>query len=165
MRTWRIALALTVVALALVGYFGWPPVEWKDVATSVVTAAIIAWLTFFLAFFGVPKIVTRAREERRLLEVALLRTAGVSLRNEGERLRESPAVANWVERAKQWEVDALEAVKKVSPVEGERLSTLDRTGASKVHGLQPEHDRMLRIMDGTLSRMDDFLGRNLSPVI
>ena len=160
MRNWRIALALTVLALLLIGYLGRPPVDWKVVATSVVTAVIVAWLTFLLAFFGIPRIVTRAREESRLLEVAQLRTRGVALRNEGERPREAAPVADWVARAKQWELDAIEAVRRSSPVEGERLSTLDRTGPSTVRGLAPEHDGMLRILNGTLARMDDFLARH-----
>jgi len=125
MRNWRIALALTVLALLLIGFLGRPPVDWKDVATSVVTAVIVAWLTFFLAFFGIPRIVTRAREESQLLEVAQLRTRGVALRNDGERLREAAPVADWVAQAKQWELDAIEAVKGVSPVESERLSSTE----------------------------------------
>ena len=55
MRYWKqVSLALgTLVVLIVVASLGRPKIDWDQVCTSVVTATIIAWLTYFFAFFGV----------------------------------------------------------------------------------------------------------------
>ena len=168
MRYWKqylLGLA-TLLTLLVMGYTGRPPVDWKQVATSVVTASIVAWLTYVLAFFGVPDILRHARKEDQLLEIARLRTKGVEIRNNGEHpvrkgkpLR-GAALAAWLDQANAWELEATKAARKFSPVEGERLTTLDRTVVSIAPRLNDEYDRMLRIMSTTLIRMDDLCGRH-----
>ena len=168
MRYWKqVSLALvTLILLIVVACLGRPKIDWEQVWTSVVTATIIAWLTYFFAFFGVPGILRHARKEDQLLEIARLRTRGVEIRNRGEQAARSrtplagTALTTWLNEAALWEREATEAARRFSPVEGERLTTLDRTVPSPVPKLNDEYDRMLRILSTTLIRMDDLCGRH-----
>lgn len=168
MRYWKqVSLSLaTLILLVIVACLGRPKVDWEQVWTSVVSATLIAWVTYFFAFFGVPGILRHARKEQQLLDIARLRSRGVEIRNRGEqaaRLR-SPltgtALTTWLDEGSQWEREATEAARRFSPVEGERLTTLDRTVPSPFPRLNPEYDRMLRILSTTLIRMDDLCGRH-----
>ena len=168
MRYWKqISLTLgTLVLLIVVACLDRPKIDWEQVWTSVVTAIIIAWLTYFFAFFGVPGILRHARKEEQLLEIARLRTRGVAIRNKGEqpvlagRPLSGTALTTWLNEATQWERDATEAARRFSPIEGERLTTLDRTVPPSARRLNPEYDRLLRILSTTLIRMDDLCGRH-----
>jgi hypothetical protein len=168
MRYWKqLSLALgTVILLSIVACLGRPAIDWRQVWTSVVTAAIIAWLTYLFAFFGVPGILRHARKEDQLVEIARLRTLGVQIRNEAEEAAQArkplsgTALTTWLDDAKGWELEATRAARRFSPVEGERLTTLDRTVPSTIPGLDAEYDRMLRILSTTLIRMDNLCARH-----
>jgi len=168
MRYWKqLSLALaTLIILIIVACLGRPKIDWEQVWTSVVTATIIAWLTYFFAFFGVPGILRHARKEDQLVDIARIRTLGVQIRNKGElaALARKPltgtVLTTWLNEAKDWQLRATEAARRFSPVEGERLTTLDRTVSSSAQRLDAEYDRMLRILSTTLIRMDDLCARH-----
>jgi hypothetical protein len=136
-----------------------PRVDWEQVATSLVTAVVVAWLTYFLSFFGVPSILRHARKEGQLLKVARFRTEGVAIRNRGRRVRGVAAEA-WKPKAAQWEASAPLVVGEFSRVEGERIRTLDTTKRSGVRCIDREHDRLLRVLDATLARLDNLIERH-----
>lgn len=72
----------------------------------------------------------RSREKRKesiLLSLALMRRDAVALRNEGEKKELEEIDLNlWIKKVQQFQEKIIAKAKKLSPIDGTRLATLDR---------------------------------------
>ena len=141
-----------------------PQVDWNQVATTVISAVISALIIGFLSWLGLPEIGWRSRsKDRRFLHgIAVKRTEGVEIRNQGLKPLAGAALSDWRRKAAEWETGAAAEVARFSKAEGERLRTLGDVPVLSVAGVSdPEQLRLLRNLTETLKRMDALLERNL----
>lgn len=105
------------------------------------------------------------QQERILLELARLRRSGVAIRNRGERATlTGPTFDAWKSEIDEWKTALIAKANEFSPVEGERLDTLDRMVALPYPNIQnPDQVRLLRDTSETLKRLDRLLERRFRP--
>lgn len=112
-------------------------------------------------FYRVPKY---SKQERILLELAKVRLAGVKLRNNGNKKSfDDKEFDEWNNKIEKWKRDLYEVAKKFSPVEGERLRTLDDMPAQVFNVTNPDQVRVLRYVSETLRRLDKLLEQRFRP--
>lgn len=107
---------------------------WYVPAVSVVVVATSAAMGWIVGF-GTQEYRDRQARKRRdehlgrireqLLEVAKWRAKGVALRNDGCRIRNAAQEAAWFRKVDYWRGRAMKAVERLSPVDAERIRTLD----------------------------------------
>ena|SRR3990170_6869716 len=152
------ALVLGIAGLATWLVFH-PTVDVDEVATSTVLAIASALSLGLLYWAGLPSFQARAAVRKDVLqELAVMRTHGVEIRNEGLRRLSAAARQGWLAKAAKWETDVANKAGELSKTEGERLRTLDLVPLVKVAGVtDPEQLGLLRNLTETLKRLDVLL--------
>ncbi|MCH8093051.1 MAG: hypothetical protein IH953_00515 [Chloroflexi bacterium] len=111
-------------------------------------------------------------QQRILLKLAELRTEGVGIRNDGMKdPLEGQLFDDWATRIIYWEQRLYEKAEEFSPVEKERLKTLDLVpilNPNEVLGLQgktisPAQLKILSETNETLKRLDRMLENKFRP--
>lgn len=134
-------------------------------------AAITVTIGAFLAsgvnlFYRVPKY---NQQERILHELAIMRTSGVTLRNQRpEEVFSAEKIEGWFmvwnAEIEMWHTKLYKEAYKFSPVEAERLRTLDTMPISKPRGVvDPEQLRTILYLSETLKRLDKMLEKRFRP--
>jgi len=129
-----------------------------EAATPIGIAALIALIGIFVRW-GLYKLQTD-----RLHKLALLRRKGVVLRNDGLHKDLGPAFDEWASKVSRWKTDLFDAATRYSPVEAERLDTLDWMTPLEFPGVTDARQiLLLRDMSETLQRLEKLIEERLRP--
>ena len=119
------------------------------------------------AGFAVDRFYRRKRfqnQEDVLLELAELRLAGVRLRNKGSgQTLEDDDFEVWNTQIEDWKDKLYKKADEFSPVEGERLRTVDDMPAQVFAVQNPKQVHVLRYVSETLRRLDRLLEQRFRP--
>ena len=103
-------------------------------------------------------------QEKILLDLAELREEGVRLRNKANNTTlEGDDFGAWNKEINDWKKRLFKKTSEFSPVEGERLKTLDFMPADVFPVFNPGQVHVLRYVSETLRRLDRLLEQRFRP--
>ncbi len=106
------------------------------------------------------------QQEKILSDLAKLRLAGVRLRNRGSgKTMEDDDFEVWNDQIEDWKDKLYKKADEFSPVEGERLRTVDDMPAQVFAVQNPKQVHVLRYVSETLRRLDRLLEQKFRPTL
>lgn len=149
-------------------------IDWCKVSEIVFNATVTASLTALFtvglgvaAGYTVDRLYRRRRFQKQedvLVELAELREEGVRLRNKANHTTlEGYDYDNWNNEIEGWKKRLFKKADEFSPVEGERLRTLDFMPADVFPVFNPRQLHVLRYVSETLRRLEKLLEQRFRP--